>query len=192
MKFELQSATNFLVHLVRLGRANLSETQLERFQNAVIEVLQRRYRDHWFPEKPYKGSGYRCIRINGKLDPVIVQAGETCGLSPHIIRSTFPSELTMWIDPLEVSYRIGENGSICVLYEFKDGLTNEPWKPKYYNTNSAKTAALDNKKKHNNQKNSDDNSPVVTACKDSIRKMDFLLDPRKSVSIEQLAAYVSS
>ena len=25
----------------------------------------------------------------------------------------------MWIDPLEVSYRIGENGSICVLYEHK-------------------------------------------------------------------------
>ena len=59
MKLELQSASNFLVHLVRLGRANLSETQLERFQTAVIEVLQRRYRDHWFPEKPYKGSGYR-------------------------------------------------------------------------------------------------------------------------------------
>jgi protein Tob/BTG len=200
MKLELQSASNFLVHLVRLGRANLSETQLERFQNAVIEVLQRRYRDHWFPEKPYKGSGYRCIRINGKLDPVIVQAGETCGLSPTIIRSTFPSELTMWIDPLEVSYRIGENGSICVLYEFKEGPSNEPWKPKYYNTNSSK-APLDNKNKsttHNNQKNlqqsSDDNATtsVVAACKDSIRKMDFLLDPRKSVSIEQLAAYVSS
>lgn len=106
----------------------------------------------------------------------------------------------MWIDPLEVSYRIGENGSICVLYEFKEGFTNEPWKPKYYNTNTAKTP-LDNKNKlttsHNNQKNlqqtTDDNTnSVVTACKDSIRKMDFLLDPRKSVSIEQLAAYVSS
>ena len=107
----------------------------------------------------------------------------------------------MWIDPLEVSYRIGENGSICVLYEFKEGPTNEPWKPKYYNTNSSKTP-LDNKKSasHNNQKNlqqsNDDNSTtstsVVAACKDSIRKMDFLLDPRKSVSIEQLAQYVSS
>jgi aryl carrier-like protein len=101
----------------------------------------------------------------------------------------------MWIDPLEVSYRIGENGSICVLYEFKEGSSNEPWKPKYYNSNKT----LDNKNKslitatHNNQKNLDDSASMVAACKDSIRKMDFLLDPRKSVSnIEQLAAYVSS
>jgi hypothetical protein len=126
---------------------------------------------------------------------VIVQAGESCGISPQLIRSTFPSELTMWIDPLEVSYRIGENGSICVLYEFKEGSSNEPWKPKYYNSNKT----LDNKNKslitatHNNQKNLDDSASMVAACKDSIRKMDFLLDPRKSVSnIEQLAAYVSS
>jgi hypothetical protein len=220
MKLELQSASNFLVHLVRLGRANLSDTQLDKFRSAVVEVLQRRYRDHWFPEKPYKGSGYRCIRINGKLDPVIVQAGESCGLSPQLIRSTFPSELTMWIDPLEVSYRIGENGSICVLYEFKEGSSNEPWKPKYYSNNANNTKTpLDNKKSllisssstitasttlststtHNNQKNlqqtsSEESSTpaVVVACKDSIKKMDFLLDPRKSYSIEQLAAYVSS
>jgi protein Tob/BTG len=192
----------------------MSESQLDKFRTAVVEVLRRRYRDHWFPEKPYKGSGYRCIRINGKLDPVIVQAGESCGIPPHLIRSAFPSELTMWIDPLEVSYRIGENGSICVLYEFKgDGSSNEPWKPITSNAN-AKTpsSGLDNKNKsllhnstfsHNNQKNlqqiGDDStttttttSAVVTACKDSLRKMDYLLDPRKSVSIEQLAAYVSS
>uniref|UniRef100_A0A4W4DQ35 Anti-proliferative protein domain-containing protein n=1 Tax=Electrophorus electricus TaxID=8005 RepID=A0A4W4DQ35_ELEEL len=28
-----------------------------------------------------------------------------------------PSELTLWADPYEVSYRIGEDGSTCVLYE---------------------------------------------------------------------------
>jgi protein Tob/BTG len=121
MKLELQSAANFLVHLIRLGRRNpaVGEQQLEKFRAAVVEVLRRRYRDHWFPEKPFKGSGYRCIRINGKMDPVIAQAAETCGLAANLIHSTFPSELTMWIDPLEVSYRIGENGSICVLYEHK-------------------------------------------------------------------------
>ena len=47
--------------------------QLEKFRVAIVEVLRRRYRDHWFPEKPCKGSGYRCIRINGKIDPIIAQ-----------------------------------------------------------------------------------------------------------------------
>jgi protein Tob/BTG len=148
MKLELQSAANFLVHLIRLGRRNpaVGEQQLEKFKAAVVEVLRRRYRDHWFPEKPFKGSGYRCIRINGKMDPVIAQAAETCGLASNLIHQTFPSELTMWIDPLEVSYRIGENGSICVLYEYKpskkegsDALQSEAWKPNSSNSTSSST-----------------------------------------------------
>jgi len=147
MKLELQSAANFLVHLIRLGRRNpaVNEQQLEKFRAAVVEVLRRRYRDHWFPEKPFKGSGYRCIRINGKMDPVIAQAAETCGLAANLIHSTFPSELTMWIDPLEVSYRIGENGSICVLYEHKgskkeestDPQQPEAWRPTTSNSTSS-------------------------------------------------------
>ena len=200
MKLELQSASNFLVHLVRLGRRNINETQLDKFRNALIEALRRRYRDHWFPEKPFKGSGYRCIRINGKMDPVISQAGESCGLSPQLIHSIFPSELTMWIDPQEVSYRIGENGSICVLYEFKEG-NSEPWKPNSTLNKANKTAgsgggsgssSTSSTPSNDNEANAVTNSPP-TACKDySLRKMDYLLDPRKSVSIEQLAAYVSS
>ena len=58
MKLELQSASNFLVHLIRLSsRSNIPETQLEKFNVSLVEVLRRRYRDHWFPEKPFKGSG---------------------------------------------------------------------------------------------------------------------------------------
>jgi len=185
MKLELLSASNFLVHLIRLAKRNVGETQLQKFRDSLIEVLKRRYRDHWFPEKPFKGSGYRCIRINGKMDPVIGQAGEACGLSSAFLHSTFPGELTMWIDPLEVSYRIGENGSICVLYEHIEG-TTEPWMP----------ASMRNNK---TQKSTDNNKPdpapsqpsQTPSCKDSLR-MDYLLDPKKSVSIEQLAALVSS
>jgi len=187
MKLELLSASNFLVHLVRLAKRNVSESQLQKFRESLIEVLRRRYRDHWFPEKPFKGSGYRCIRINGKMDPVIGQAGESCGLSSAFLHSTFPSELTMWIDPLEVSYRIGENGSICVLYEYSEGVT-EPWMP----------AALRNNKNNSKPeppKQQSEPTPAPTnntpTCKDSLR-MDYLLDPKKSVSIEQLAALVSS
>jgi protein Tob/BTG len=153
MKLELQSASNFLVHLIKLGRRNINENQLEKFRLALVEVLRRRYRDHWFPEKPFKGSGYRCIRINGKMDPVIAQAGESCGVSAQLVHSTFPSELTMWIDPLEVSYRIGENGSICVLYEFKEGV-NDPWRPNMNNTtrssSSSKSESAAKKKEKNN------------------------------------------
>jgi len=193
MKLELQSASNFLVHLVRLSSRNSSipENQLVSFQGSLMEVLRRRYRDHWFPEKPFKGSGYRCIRINGRMDPVIAQAGENCGLDPQVIHNTFPSELTMWIDPLEVSYRIGENGSICVLYEFKEDGPIDPWRPN--NAKLSSSSSSSNSTCSNNENNKPQSQNTVdNNCKDTLRKMDYLLDPRKSVSIEQLAAYVSS
>lgn len=117
MRLEIVSAADFLVQLLRLQAGQLSESQLQMFKSSLTELLRRRYRDHWFPDKPNRGSGYRCIRINGKMDPVIAQAGINVGLVPTMLHSLFPSELTMWIDPSEVSYRIGENGSICVLFE---------------------------------------------------------------------------
>lgn len=75
------------------------------------------YKHHWFPEKPSKGSGYRCIRINHKMDPIISKVASQIGLSQPQLHRLLPSELTLWVDPYEVSYRIGEDGSICVLYE---------------------------------------------------------------------------
>jgi len=186
MKLELLSSSNFLVHLVRLSRRNVPESQLQKFHECLIEVLRRRYRDHWFPEKPFKGSGYRCIRINGKFDPLIGQAGEACGLSSKFLHSIFPSELTLWVDPLEVSYRIGENGSICVLYEHKDGVT-EPWRPTLPTHQNTKSSSQNNK----NNREQPTQQLTSPSCKDSIRNIDYILD-RKSVSIEQLAAFVSS
>lgn len=75
------------------------------------------YKHHWFPQIPCKGSGYRCLRINHKMDPLIGRAAGHIGLSHHRLFHLLPSELTMWVDPFEVSYRIGEDGSICVLYD---------------------------------------------------------------------------
>jgi len=222
MKLELQSAANFLVHLIRRKHTG-SDAQLEKFRVAIVEVLRRRYRDHWFPEKPCKGSGYRCIRINGRIDPIIAQAAEIVGMPANTIHQTFPSELTMWIDPLEVSYRIGENGSICILYEYKENSSgNGPWRPapapssnKSNNSSVSPTPSVvkavhvvakstPSSPKHSgnsstnlnnvtnlNQLNS--SSSKSSNCKDSLYKIDFLIDPRKSASIsEHLAAYVSS
>ena len=192
MKLELLSAANFLTHLVRLAKRGVSESRLGKFRCSLIQVLQRRYRDHWFPDKPFKGSGYRCVRINGKMDPVIGQAGDESLLSSAFLHSTFPSELTMWIDPLEVSYRIGENGSICVLYEYSEGVT-EPWTPL--------SLRKDKKTKKGKVRETPPIQPAdpptqvstinkPALCKDSLR-MDYLLDPRKTVNIEELAALVS-
>lgn len=119
---EIESASTFLANLLRMENRHVKIARVEMFRRTLEELLRHHYQHHWFPEKPCKGSGYRCIRINHKMDPLIAKAGDVCGFNESDLRKLLPNELTMWVDPLEVSYRIGENGSICVLY---DGTKNQ-------------------------------------------------------------------
>lgn len=142
MHLEILSTSNFLAHIIHLStrlntNQNVCERKLTHFQELLKTILYRRYHNNWFPEKPFKRSGYRCIRINTKMDPIIVEAGEKSGLSLQFLYQIFPTELTMWVDPQEVSYRIGENGNICILYEYgENGM--EPWIP-YSELNNGNT-----------------------------------------------------
>lgn len=120
MRQEVNSAVEFLSGL--LGKSssikNLDSSKVDVFSQTLSTVMCTHYQNHWFPEKPFKGSAYRCIRIvNQKMDSLIKQAGERIGLGTSDLLRVFPSELTMWVDPDEVSYRIGEEGSIGVLYD---------------------------------------------------------------------------
>lgn len=79
--------------------------------------LKKKFQGHWYPDKPFKGSGFRCVRMSGEnVDPVFTYAATECGLSLEEVKSYLPEELTIWIDPAEVSYRIGEKGQIKILY----------------------------------------------------------------------------
>uniref|UniRef100_A0A8C5LG76 Protein BTG1 n=1 Tax=Jaculus jaculus TaxID=51337 RepID=A0A8C5LG76_JACJA len=86
-----------------------NERQLQTFSQSLQELLAEHSEHHWFPEKPCKGSGYRCIRIKHKMDPLIGQAAQRIGLSSQELFRLLLSELTLWVDPYEVS--------ICVLNE---------------------------------------------------------------------------
>lgn len=132
MKTEIELAANFLVELIRTGSSKcfkLTEDQLSLFGDRITEVLTNFYENHWFPEVPERGSAYRCIRNNGKVDPILAKAGHLMGIAGQILHQMFPKEFTMWVDPHEVSYRIGENGSICVLYETKSQHRTPPSPP---------------------------------------------------------------
>ncbi|KAI6077338.1 Protein BTG1-like protein [Aix galericulata] len=133
---EVCTAAAFVTRLLRAA-GGIGEERLRRFRECLQEALRgepgggggggprpggeargrERYKHHWFPLAPSKGSGYRCIRINHQMDPLIGEAAGMVGLSHERLFQLLPSELTLWVDPFEVSYRIGENGSICVLYE---------------------------------------------------------------------------
>ncbi|KAJ8007190.1 hypothetical protein DPEC_G00114960 [Dallia pectoralis] len=122
MKAEINAAVGFLSRFLRI-KGHVNDRQLQTFSASLRDILSEQYTHHWFPEKPCKGSGYRCIRINHKMDPLVGQAGQRIGLTINQLYLLLPSELTLWVDPFEVSYRIGEDGSICVLYESQPATT---------------------------------------------------------------------
>jgi len=120
MKKEVQSAIDFLTNILKTHRTSLGVEGkvLDSFYACLETVLCSHYEAHWFPEKPFKGSAYRCIRIvNQKMDPLQAKAGAQVGLSEKSLLRILPAELTLWVDPDEVSYRIGEDGSIGMLYD---------------------------------------------------------------------------
>lgn len=127
MKQELLSAANFVTHLIRLSSTNLSEKKLLSFRNQLVEQLYQKYKDHWFPNLPSKGSGYRCLRINQHMDPQIKKAAEACAIPLPLVQQSLPNMLMMWIDPLEVCVRVGETGPLCILY---DSQSYHEWRPR--------------------------------------------------------------
>lgn len=113
MQLEIQVALNFIIsylyNKLPRRRVNIFGEELER-------QLKKKYEGHWYPDKPYKGSGYRCIHVGEKVDPVVEQAAKESGLDIEDVRNNLPQDLSVWIDPFEVSYQIGEKGSVKVLY----------------------------------------------------------------------------
>lgn len=135
MKTEIAKAINFLSDLIRPNLdkeiKNVNMDKITNFYKVLEDLLQLHYKKHWFPESPERGSAYRCLRINHKMDPIILKAGLTCGLDEKILIELLPLELTVWIDPQLVSMRIGENGSISVVFsEINSSLKATPSCPK--------------------------------------------------------------
>uniref|UniRef100_F7EL03 Anti-proliferative protein domain-containing protein n=1 Tax=Ornithorhynchus anatinus TaxID=9258 RepID=F7EL03_ORNAN len=113
MHLEIKVALNFIIsylyNKLPRRRADLFGEELER-------LLKKKYEGHWYPDRPLKGSGYRCVHIGETVDPVVELAAKRSGLAVEDVRANVPEELSVWIDPSEVSYQIGEKGAVKVLY----------------------------------------------------------------------------
>jgi len=117
MKAEIEAAVGFLTDfLVKAPKQEFSQESVDLFRRSLESVLYRRYNGHWHSATPLRGSGFRCLRINGKLDPVVAIAAEASRLPLRKVRQAFPAELTVWVDPGDVSVRFGEEGSVGVWY----------------------------------------------------------------------------
>ncbi|KAJ7992596.1 hypothetical protein DPEC_G00280330 [Dallia pectoralis] len=113
MHLEVKVALNFIVsylyNKLPRRRADLFGEELER-------ILVARYEGHWYPETPLRGSAFRCLHLGAPRDPLVELAARRSGLDTEEVRANVPPELSVWIDPYEVSYQIGEKGAVKVLY----------------------------------------------------------------------------
>jgi hypothetical protein len=146
------------------------------------------------------------------MDPVLAQAGVLVGLPGQFLHRIFPSELTMWIDPREVSYRIGENGSICVLYDEREveesmrqernnvmgsnkaggGHSSASSTPNSSNSPSPSLGGSESSSPSSMDSSSGGGDPSA-GCRESVRsEMEFMMDARNILAFEHLASYVSS
>ncbi|XP_069122728.1 protein Tob1-like [Argopecten irradians] len=114
MHVEISVALNFVISYLY---SKLPRRRVDLLAEELEKGLKGKFEGHWYPDKPIKGTGYRCVRVNGeKVDPVIIKAIYECGLDLTEVQSYLPAELILWIDPCEVSYKIGEKGPVKILY----------------------------------------------------------------------------
>ena len=113
MHVEIKVAQNFVLNFLY---NKLPRRRVNLFGEELESALRDKFADHWYPDKPFKGSAFRCLKITDPADPVLNRAARESGNPVPDIVENLPTDLAIWIDPGEVSYRMGEKGSVKILY----------------------------------------------------------------------------
>jgi len=119
MQQEINAAAAFLVNIIARHprHEELTQDHIESFAAALITNMQSSFSNSsWDPELPMRGSANRCIRINfGVIDKVVLDSAKVAGISSFVSK-ILPSELTMWVDPFEVSYKLSDRCPPFTIY----------------------------------------------------------------------------
>ncbi len=127
MHIEIQVAINYVMSQLY---EKLPRRRVNIFGEELEKALKDKFEGHWYPDAPEKGSGYRCLKVGRVIDPpdpLLEKAAYDSGLDVQDILEHLPKELNIWIDPGEVSFRIGDKGTTEILFstEMQENSDNE-------------------------------------------------------------------
>ena len=105
MHVEILTALNFIE---KLTGSQFSKESMVTFKRTLYERLNKRFEGHWFVDQPHRGCAFRCVdKTTLGMDCDLTVAAQAAGID---FRHSFPPSFTVWIDPGEVSARIGDLG----------------------------------------------------------------------------------
>jgi len=99
---EIKSAVEFLSR--HIPSHSMTNEQRSTFQADLVSRISKRFAEHWHVHNPMYGNAFRAITMfQNNLDLDVVNSAEKVGLIS--IDQYFPSDLVIWINPHQVSYR---------------------------------------------------------------------------------------
>lgn len=110
-----------VAYLAEYLRTIVGDAKADQFQQCLAEDLQLRYQAHWHPSQPTRGSAYRHLSCRGRagcgsmsMDKSVLSAMKSAGIDMSTVDTLFPDDIYLWVDPFEVSVRVGR-GPILVI-----------------------------------------------------------------------------
>lgn len=123
MHTEASVAADFLAKL--MARRVSDDQLLDRFRDNFVRRFEEKFAQSWpTPDEALRGSGNRCIRCASyRIDPFLAEVLDVSGIGTKH-KHLFP-EITVWIDPVSVCYRMGDSSSINALYGDSDSSASD-------------------------------------------------------------------
>jgi protein Tob/BTG len=119
MKIEIEHAVTFIVDSIRGKLPATSKDKLLAMKQKLTYRLEERYHNHWYTDKPLKGSAFRCINVSiddRVIDVALRTASAEIAMPESSLFAVFPKGLALWVDPGDVSGQMGK-GPVFPIYK---------------------------------------------------------------------------
>lgn len=98
MHIEVQVALNFVISYLY---NKLPRRRVNIFGEELEKALKIKFVGHWYPDRPCRGSAFRCLKTGNPFDPVLERAARESGIAVDDVIEHLPTELAVWVDPGE-------------------------------------------------------------------------------------------